>query len=136
MAAWTEADRVRIRNALGFGAIFKQRYALLESAMDTVLSIADGGASPDNSTQLHILSLLTKLDTLFTDMERLWRKTHAVEVDEVKVDVARGLAVLRGEGRRIVKMLSNALATDPKSDIFSPGQYDTGIPFNVSGTGY
>ncbi len=134
--AWTEADRVKIRNALGFGAIFLQAYPMLENAITSVQAISDGGTRPDNSTELFARQLLTELDEVFAQMRALRNKTHAAQVDELKVDVLRGLAGLRREGRSIVKRLAIVFATDPKSDVFGVGDYNTGVPFDIAGKGY
>lgn len=118
--AWTEADRVKIRHYLGFAAIFLQADPRLESAITAVQSVADGGARPDNSTELHIRQILAKLAKVEEELEKLWPQMQAGVIDELKVDAVRATVMLRSEGRRLVHGLAAALSTSPRRDVFSP----------------
>lgn len=137
MAAWTESERAQIRHALGFGAIFLQAYPLLENAMTSVLATADNGTRPDSSTQVQIQGWLTDLGTVETSLKSLWVQAQVTSADrDVELDVARGTAVLKQEGRRIVGYIASALATNPKRDIFSTPHYGPdgqGVPFDITG---
>ena len=127
MAAFTEADRVKIRHYMGAGALFTGLYPLLESAISTVQAIADGGARPDNSTQLAIYGTLTELDDIETRRKSLRKRvmvdTATAGDSSARIDPARGIAVLRGEGRVIAGGLARYLGfKSVLSDIYSPGQ--------------
>lgn len=119
MAAWTEAERVKIRRYLGFSAIFTDSQPLLENAITSVLATADGGSRPNNATQVSIQAILTNLDELEAELKKLWKKAVATQVEDIKIDPARAMIVLRMEGRRLVTALSVSLGTTPCRDIFS-----------------
>lgn len=130
MAAWTEAERANIRHYLGFSAIFLQADPRLETAMTSVLAVADGGTRPDSSTQTQIQGWLTKLATVDQRLEDLWIQAQATGVDEVKVNPAVGMSLLRKEGRRLVNNISRALSTTPRADIYSSAPANPhGSPF-------
>jgi len=116
--AWTETDRVQIRDMLGFGAIFLQADPRLETAITAVQAVADGGTRPDTSTELFIRTLIADFQLVLTSLKALWNKAIAVQVDEVKVDVYRGRQMLCQDGRRIVNRLSAVLSTHPRRDVF------------------
>lgn len=56
---------------------------------------------------------------------------EALKADEVNIDPARGLAVLRAEGRRLVGQLADAFGTRPIRDIFSPPIIDPSGEFTA-----
>lgn len=129
--AFTETDRTKIRHALGFAAIFLQAEPILESAISSVQSVADGGTRPDNSTELQIKAWLVDIDTVETQLKKLWGKAIAVDVEGLKVDAARAMGVLRMEGRRLVNAISTALSTTPRRDVFSSAPPDdSGMPLS------
>ncbi len=119
--AFTEAERVDIRKYLGFPALFQQANPRLEFAMTAVQSTADGGIRPDGSTEALIRKTLGKLATLEDSLEALWTQAQALTVDELKIDPARGMMVLRAEGRRLVGIIAVVLNTVPRIDVFSSG---------------
>jgi hypothetical protein len=117
--AFTEAERVKVRRYLGFAAIYLQAEPMLENALSAVQSTADGGTRPDNSTELDIRELLTHLATIETKLRELWNCSKTLKVDDVTVDPARAMLMLRMEGRRLVGYLAVALGTRPVRDVFS-----------------
>lgn len=131
---FTESDRVSIRNYLGFGALWLQADPRLENAITTVQSVADGGTRPDSSTETAIKAVITDLQTIDARLKDLWIQMQAGAVDEVKVNPARGAALLRSEGRRLVHRLARHLDTYPRSDIYSSATPDPGgYPFPAGG---
>lgn len=131
---FTESDRVQIRQFLGYAALFLQADPRLELAITTVQSIADGGSRPDSSTETQIKAIVTDLQTIELRLKDLWIQAQAGAVDEVKVSPARGMAMLRMEGRRCVHKLARCLDTYPRSDIFSSATPDPGgYPFPAGG---
>jgi hypothetical protein len=119
VAAFTEAERVQIRRYLGFSRLRTQYNPLLESAITSVQSEANGGSLPTADTETLIRSLLASLVTLESKLVTLWSQAAALAVDEVKVDPVRAAMFLRSEGRRLVTALSHALDTPPRADVFS-----------------
>lgn len=119
MAAWTEAERANLRHYLGFSAIFLQADPRLENAITSVLAVADGGTRPDSATQVQIQGWLSDLATVDLRLKDLWIQAPASQVDEVKVNPAVGIALLRKEGRRMVNNIARALSTRPRADIYS-----------------
>lgn len=118
--AYTEADRVQIRHFMGGGALFHGLYPLLESAMVTTQSIADGGSQVDSSTETAIKATVTSCITLETQLANLWSKMLAGTVDEIKIDPPRAMAALRMEGRRLSGSLARYLGFNAAlSDVWS-----------------
>lgn len=119
--AFTEAERVEIRKYMGAGSIYLQLFPKLENAITSVQSIADGGSQADSSTEDSIRSYLTKLAALETKLEALHCQAQVVQAgrDEVMLDVAKGIFLLRSEGRRMVGTIARSLACAPVWDFFS-----------------
>jgi hypothetical protein len=117
--AWSEADRATLRHYLGFPALFHQAEPRLENAIRSVQSEADGGTRPDNSTEMQIRGWLAQLARVEARLEEVWDEAEALKVDELGIDPARALALLRSEGRRVVGNLARALGTVPRHDVFS-----------------
>lgn len=118
--AFVESDRVQIRHFLGFSALFQQADPRLENAI-TAVQGPPNGTRPDSSTEAQVLALVTSLISIETKLSALWDQAVAVQVDEIRVDVARGRAMLCMEGRRLVAGLEAALGTHKRRDIFSSG---------------
>ena len=119
---FSEYDRVRVRDALGFAALFQQADPRLEAALTSIQSISDGGDRPDNSSELACKSIVADIETLYCQMKNLWPAVSVGQANKVKIDPARGLLVLRSEGRRLVTRLSALLSTNPRRDIFSASE--------------
>jgi hypothetical protein len=117
--AWSEADRATLRHYLGFPALFDQAEPRLENAIRSVQAEADGGTRPDNSTETQIRGWLAQLARVEARLEEVWDEAEALKVDELGIDPARALALLRSEGRRVVGNLARALGTVPRHDVFS-----------------
>lgn len=107
---FTEAERVKVRRYLGFSVVFNNSDPRLESAMTTVEAYAD--------TVTEVQSVLTKLASVETRLEELQTFMEAHEADDAKVDPARGLYVLRSEGRRYVRVLETVFDTKKRVDAF------------------
>lgn len=122
MAAWTEAQRVQVRDILGFSGIFLQADPRLENALTSVLAIADGGTRPDNSTQLEILEIVCEVQGIYCQLQALRQQLAVLRADKVHIDAARAIIMVRSEGRRLVTRLSAALSTNPRRDIFSASE--------------
>lgn len=120
MAAWTEAERVKLRKWTGMSPIYKQVAPFFESAVTSVQAIADGGSQPDDSTVEAIRGYLAKLDLVEQRMDKLDPVMHGFKVDEVTADQLRGLAGLRQQGRRYVGYIADALYVSIRRDVFSP----------------
>lgn len=119
MAAWTELEKVNIRRYLGVSNTFVQFDPAVEQAIVAALATADGGNQPDSTLQTVIQSTLTDLETLEADQKALWKQASASKIDELIVDPARALFLLRAEGRRLVGYLSDHLNVRPRRDVFS-----------------
>lgn len=122
--AWTEADRVKIRSALGAGAVYLQQFPRLEAVITAVQSVADGGSRPDNSTETAIRANLANIDTLNQRLSALWGQAQVGDAKGVSLDAARGAAMLRMEGRRQVHLIAAALSIRPLRDVFSSSALD------------
>lgn len=88
--------------------------------MTAIQSRVDGGSFPDSSTEEAIRGHLASLNTLEKAMQDLWSQAQALDADGLKIDVARAMAVLRSEGRRLVGYLADALDVSPLRDVFAP----------------
>jgi hypothetical protein len=118
--AFTEGERVQIRRYLGYSRLYLQSDSRLESVMTSIQSQADGGSSPDSATEDLIRSLLDDLTELQKNMKALWTQAQALDADGLKIDVARAVAVLRSEGRRLVGEIADQLEVHPRRDVFAP----------------
>ena len=116
--AFSEGERVQIRRYLGYSRLYLQSDPRLEAVMTSVQSQADGGSSPDSSTEDLIRSLLGDLVELQRSMKALWAQAQALDADGLKIDVARAMAVLRSEGRRLVGEIADQLEIHPRRDVF------------------
>tara|TARA_B100001123_G_scaffold393807_1_gene474067 strand:- start:2475 stop:2870 length:396 start_codon:yes stop_codon:yes gene_type:complete len=120
--AFTESDRVKIREYLGTSRLFEDYDPRVESAITAIQSTADGGAAPDDSSELRIREYLASLEAIEVQLTSLQNKYLAVTADEVRVDCQRAMAALRSEGRRWVGRLSDILDCTPRHDAFGPGR--------------
>ncbi len=117
---FTESDRVQIRRYLGFSGIFLQANPRLESAITAVQAISDGGTRPDNSSELEVRAYIAKLQKIDEKIEcMLWSTVGVSKADEINIDSARGIAVMKQEGRRFVTLLSDILSCTPLKDCYS-----------------
>jgi hypothetical protein len=117
--AFLESDRVQIRQYLGFGALFLQLDNRLESAINSIQSIADGGTRPDSSSEVALKAIVTKLQSVDSAIDAISVQQGAHEVDEIKLDSARETLRLRMVGRQYVGRLARMLDTAPRSDCFA-----------------
>ena len=115
---FSEADRVQLRRVLGFAAIFRQADPRLENAILAVQATADGGTRPDDSTVTAIKSYVTQIQTIETQLQKLWSMAMATAAGSARLDVYRGMIQLRSEGYRYVGYIADALATKPFRNIF------------------
>lgn len=115
---FTEAERVQLRYYLGFSRLWLHIDSRLESQMTTVQAIADGGSFPDSSTEDFIRARLADLAELETDLKALWTQAQALDADGLKIDVARAVRTLYGEGRRLVGAIADALDITPRRSVF------------------
>jgi hypothetical protein len=119
--AFTSAVKVQIRRYLGWSLVGNQRCVpgsgtvVLDSAITTVESLADGGA-----TEALVTTLLASLATLELKLAALWTTLDVVGSDDAKLDAARGRAALCAEGRRLVGQLADVFNVKPLRDVFSP----------------
>lgn len=116
---FTEAERVQIRRWLGYSAMYASRDPILESAITSAQSTAEGGSRPDNTTELAIRGWLAQLSTIETRWQELYEQMQANALDDIKIDPLRGLAGLFKIGRQYVGHISDALSTPVKRDVFS-----------------
>lgn len=132
MMAFTEADRVSIREYLGFGSIFLQADPRLENAITAVQSVADGGTRPTSDAENALKALITRLKAIDTSLDALNDQSGATSVDEIKLDAARETYRLKMHARSLVHRLARILDTYPRSDIYSasPGMLPS-YPFNM-----
>lgn len=118
--AYLESDRVAVRHFMGIGSSFLQAWPLLESALTSSQSIADGGTRPDSSAETAIKALVADMQTIELQLKTNWKAMMALTVDEVKVDYARAMAALRMEGRRLAFSLARYLDFNAvMGDVFS-----------------
>ncbi|WP_438029006.1 hypothetical protein [Sorangium sp. So ce233] len=116
--AYTSAQRVQIRRYMGVAPNRNQRDDL-DALITATQSTADGGTMPDSETETYVVSLLTALATLQTNISNLWEQMQADSVDKLRVDPVRAMMALRSDGRRLVGDLATALDFAPKRDVFS-----------------
>jgi hypothetical protein len=124
--AWTEADRVALRDAMGASALYSYQYPRLENAINSVQSIADGGSCPDNSTETAIRSYLADLTTIRSRIKAMWGQVQVGDAKGISLDAVRGIAALKMEGRRIIHQIAAALSIRPLRDVFAPAPLDSG----------
>lgn len=118
--AFIESDRVQIRIYMGYSALWLQLDPRLESAITNVQAIVDGGTRPDNSTELAIKSVITKLQLIDSQIDLLAQHQGATRADQdVSIDDARELSRLRSVGRQYVHRLSRFFDSAPRADVFS-----------------
>jgi len=117
--AFTEADRVLIRQYVGWSAIFLQYQPLLESAITTIQSKLDGGTRDDNSTELLVrsyLAQLQKIDAKLMEFDCLGTNV----VNKIQQDNIRARMVIQQWGRTMVGRLCTVLSLEgPISDCYS-----------------
>lgn len=118
--AFTEADRVKIRKYLGYAQIFIGSDPSLENAITSCQSIAEGGSRPDGTAETEIKSYLAELALLEQALKDHRGCLDSAQVGNIRTDAVRAMAALRGEGRRYVGYLADAVDTTPRRDVFSP----------------
>jgi hypothetical protein len=119
MAAFTEKQKTLIRDALGFSAIFLQSDPRLETAINSICAVVDGGTRPDDSSQMEAMSIVDEIQSIYCELRAARKQVTVTGVNKIQIDAARGIIMLRSEGRRLVTRLSAILSTNPRRDIFS-----------------
>lgn len=118
--AYTESDRVQIRQYLGFSSIFLQADPRLESAISATQSTSENGTRPDTSTETFVKTLIVKLQAIDTSLDALSCQVGVVKAEEgIQLDSAREMLRLKGMGRLYVHRLARVFDTFPRSDIYS-----------------
>lgn len=119
--AFTESDRVKIRKYLGSSSLYKQLFPKLENAITVVQSIADGGSQASSDTELSIKTIISALESIETKITNLHCTVHVVEAGnkEAVLDTAKGMFLLKSEGRRLIGVLSRTLGVAPVYDYYS-----------------
>ncbi len=112
--AFTEANRAAYRKYMGFTSLYLRAYPRYEVAIDLLQSTADGGGMVDNSTELLIKSALTELEDLEAKLKDLRIQAHVTKAgsDDIEINPAKGVFLLRSEARRQVRYLANAIGFD------------------------
>jgi hypothetical protein len=111
---------------MGASALYTYQYPRLENAINSVQSIADGGSRPDNSTETAIRGYLADLTTIRARIKAMWSQVQVGDAKGISLDAVRGIAFLRGEGRRLIHQIAAALSIHPLRDVFGPSQLDSG----------
>lgn len=115
--AYTETNRVKIRQWLGYSGVVYQN---LEAAITASQSVADGGNRPDNSTELAVKDWVVQLDAVLTSIQGLRTQAQILSAeDNLGIDAIRGIASLEKEGRLYVGFIADALCCRPARDVFS-----------------
>jgi hypothetical protein len=122
--AFTETNRVAIRKALGFAAIYLQADPMLENAITTVQSVADGGTRPDSSTEDAILAYLVSLAAIDAVLEGTGGCVGTIKVNKIAMDAARGELIFRKRARGLVGYIADALSMRPRRDVYSAPEVD------------
>lgn len=118
--AITETERVSVRQYLGFSGLNTHLDSKLEGAITSVQSEADGGSMPDDSSEVALRNMLTKLDSIETQIEALRGYMMVDKVEDVgRLDPPRGVLMLRSEGRRWVGKMTDLLGCKARRDVFS-----------------
>lgn len=116
--AFTEADRVQIRQYVGWTAIFQQAQPLLESAITTIQA-APAGQKPDASTETLVKSLLTQLQAVDAQLANI-DCLGTNQVGNIQQDNIRARMIVLQYGRMLVGRLCTVLSLEgPLSDCFS-----------------
>lgn len=116
MAAYTQSDRQRIRQWLGYSGVVYQN---LEAAISATQAVADGGSLQDSTTQTAVQGWLTQLDAVLVAIQGLRTQAQVLRAEEATLDAYRGIATLEKEGRLYVGFLADALCCKPARDVFS-----------------
>jgi hypothetical protein len=128
MADWTQAQRVKIREYLGAGNLFLQRWPRVESAIDSIRATADGGTQPDNSAQLEVIAILARLAVYEATIDDLLTTPDIMKAEEVGLDPARGLVTVRMQARSLCSRMATMLGMDGVlADAFAPGRIASDI---------
>lgn len=117
---FTEAERVKVRRWLGYPPLFLQQNPRLESAMTAVQSEADGGARPDDASEVAIRGYLAKLDTYEARWLDMLEAFEASKTDELVTDHVRAQLAIQQVMRIYIGHISDALNTPPARDVLSP----------------
>lgn len=122
MSDWTTAERVKLRVYLGAGNIFLQRYPRVESALDAIRAVADGGTQPDDAAQTEIRGYLTRLAVYEATIDDLLTTPDVNKAEEVTIDAARGLVTVRMQAKSLCARIAHMLGMDGVlADAFAPG---------------
>ena len=123
--AFTEAQRVKIRQYLGAPALYLSEEPLLENAMSGVEQKPDSEAA--------VIALLAQLDTLDAKLLQVGCLS-TVQVGNIQMDAIRGLFYIRQTARiyagRLAVLLGlngpirDAFSSQPVGDISMPMQMD------------
>jgi hypothetical protein len=117
---FTPQERDQIRTYLMVPLVFSTPGALLEGVMDGINGLyntSDAGAT--QAAIRVVLAKLTALEAQIAVNEQLMLASEVV--DEVKIDAARVLAILRYmEGPALISQLAQRCAFNPDANYFAP----------------
>jgi len=125
--AFSEPEKSKIRQVLGYPNLFKGFNTHLENAMLAVQSTGDGGIMPDNTTELRIRANLAVLDSIETKITALWCGPDVIEAGKTKLDAVRAGFYLENQGRKVINKISIDLEIKPYRDYFSVSELDSGL---------
>lgn len=129
--AFTSDQRASIRKYMGMSRLFKNSNPILESAMDAIDQLNDGGA-----TAAQMVTTLTQLASIETQISVAQQLTLASEVTgEIKIDAGRQLAILRKEGQALINGISIPLSMRPFQKYFYPQSVDESMDIHMHGEG-
>jgi hypothetical protein len=119
---FTVAERVLIREYLGYAAIYKQADPRLESAITMIQAVPDGDQpTADEEDRVRaILGILQDVDAKIINLDVQQGVLRAEGGTDL--DSAREMARLQMRGRMYVNRLAHKFDTEPRSDCFAATQ--------------
>jgi hypothetical protein len=111
--AFTDAQKVSIRNYLGWTIRFRQTDTRLEQALNTIsqdIYVED---------QTKILAILAELATIDAALVSARGRLKALAVGSITLPGKNEIGMLRSEGRRLVGRLAVEMGVAVRHDVFS-----------------
>jgi len=117
----SQFERQLIRKWFGCSYFYEQRWQKLESAMDQIAAVADGGNQPDNSgVQVVRFALMMLWDGELQE-NALLPQMSVLTVNKTNLNAAvYGLSGIRSVMIRHIGTISDALSCSPLRNVFDP----------------
>jgi hypothetical protein len=126
--AFTTQNIEDIRLVLGFDRLFLASNPFLDSALQAIQSVADGGSAPDDTVVNNMLAALTQVQAINATINQILTQPTNLAVTEIPTALTNGatlkqsysaaLDTLRYEGTMLIQQMAIMVGLKPLRSFF------------------